>query len=220
MDPSLIANFIRFPTAKQVWDSAAITYFDGTYTSQVYDLRCLVTRMKQADGSIEKYYNDLQGLQREIDFCHPNPMECAGDIQKYNLILQEDRVYIFLDGLDDRLYKTRSDVLQVKPFPMVEQAYAHVRQEDVRQMVMTSGAKIAPGMVMTSKGIKVDHYYTPLKTCFLSLSNGKSNPSLKSKAPSDGMECTHCGNAKHTRETCFKLYGYPDWWHDFQARKK
>ena len=25
---------------------------------------------------------------------------------------------------------------------------------------------------------------------------------------------------KDTRETCFKLHGYPEWWNDFQARKK
>jgi hypothetical protein len=62
MDSSLIANFIRFPTVKQVWDSTARTYFDGTDTSQVCYLRRCVTRMKQAGGSIEKYYNDLQGL--------------------------------------------------------------------------------------------------------------------------------------------------------------
>ena len=59
-------------------------------------------------------------------------MECAIDIQKYNSILQEDRVYTFLYGLDDRLDKTRSDVLQLKPFLIVEQAYAFVRREDVR----------------------------------------------------------------------------------------
>ena len=106
MDPSMIVNFICFPTAKQVWDSAATTYFDGTDMSQVYDLRRRVTHMKQAGGSIEKYYNDLQGLWREIDFRRPNPMECAIDIQKYNSILQEDWVYTFLDGLDDRLDKT------------------------------------------------------------------------------------------------------------------
>lgn len=220
MDPSLIANFIHFPTAKQVQDSAAITYFDGIDTSQVYDLCRRVTRMKQAGGSIEKYYNDLQGLWREIDFRHPNPMKCAGDIQKYNSILQEDRVYTFLDGLDDRLDKTRSDVLQLKPFPTVEQAYAHVRREDVRQTVMTSGTEIAPGMVMTSKGTKAGYYHTPPKTGFPSLSNGKANPSSKTKASSYGMKCTHYGNTKHTRETCFKLHGYPDWWHDLQARKK
>ncbi|RVW32400.1 hypothetical protein CK203_117101 [Vitis vinifera] len=51
---------------------------------------------------------------------------------KYNSILQEDRVYTFLYGLDDRLDKTRSDVLQLKPFLIVEQAYAFVRREDVR----------------------------------------------------------------------------------------
>ena len=38
IDPSLVGNFIRFPTAKGVWDSIATTYFDGSDTSQVYDL--------------------------------------------------------------------------------------------------------------------------------------------------------------------------------------
>lgn len=44
--------------------------------------------MRQAGGSIRKQYNDLQGLWREIDFLRPNPMKCADDIQKYNLILK------------------------------------------------------------------------------------------------------------------------------------
>ncbi|KAG2717881.1 hypothetical protein I3760_03G194700 [Carya illinoinensis] len=39
MDLSLIGNFIRFPTTKVVWDSIATTFFDGSDTSQVYDLR-------------------------------------------------------------------------------------------------------------------------------------------------------------------------------------
>jgi len=79
-------------------------------------------------------------LWRVIDFRRPNPMVCQIDIQKYNSIIQEDRVYVFLDGLDDRLDKIRSDVLQLQPFPTVEQAYAHVRREDIRQAVMITGA--------------------------------------------------------------------------------
>ncbi|KAG8386531.1 hypothetical protein BUALT_Bualt03G0158100 [Buddleja alternifolia] len=93
-------------------------------------------KLKQRVGSIETYYNTLQGFWREIDFRRPNPMKCETDIQKYNSMLQEDRVYIFLDGLDDRLDKVRADVLQLQPFPTVEQAYAHVRREDFRQTVM------------------------------------------------------------------------------------
>jgi hypothetical protein len=60
-----------------------------------------VTKVKQAGGSIEKYYNDLQRLWREIDFRRPNPMVCLTDVQKYNSIIQEDQVYVFLDGLND-----------------------------------------------------------------------------------------------------------------------
>lgn len=39
IDPMLIDNFIRYPTAKLVWDSIATAYFDRVDTSQVYDLR-------------------------------------------------------------------------------------------------------------------------------------------------------------------------------------
>ena len=46
MDPTLISNFIRFPTTKMVWDSVATTYFDGNDTLQVYDLKRRVTKMR------------------------------------------------------------------------------------------------------------------------------------------------------------------------------
>lgn len=100
MDPSLVPNFIRFPTAYQVWFMIATTYYDGTDTSQVYDLKKRVTKTKQDGGSLESYYSTLQGLWREIDFRRPNPMKCVADIQEYNKIIT------FLDGLDDRLDKT------------------------------------------------------------------------------------------------------------------
>ena len=102
MDPSsLIVNFIHFPTAKAVWDAVTTTNFDGADTSQLYDLQRRVTRMRHGGGLIEKYYNDLEGLWREIHFRRPNPMECATDISKYNSLIHEERVYDFLDGLDD-----------------------------------------------------------------------------------------------------------------------
>ncbi|KAJ8625751.1 hypothetical protein MRB53_034281 [Persea americana] len=121
MDHSLVVNFIRYPTAKQVWDSAATTYFDGTDTSQ---------------------------------------------------------------------------------------AYAHVRREDLRQSVMISEVEaVTSGAVMAIKGVK-------------SSQSQKSGSSSRSKGHADGNKCTHCGSTRHTRDTYFKLHGYPDWWHELQARKK
>lgn len=30
----------------------------------------------------------------------------------------------------------------------------------------------------------------------------------------------HTGNMKHTRDTCFKLHGYPEWWHELKTKRK
>jgi len=222
MDPFLFSNFIRFPTAKQVWDSIATTYFDGNDKSQVYDLKRRVTRMRQSGESIESYYNGLQGLWREIDFRRPNPMECASDIQKYNTLLQKDRVYVFLDGLDDRLDKIRSDVLQLQPFPTVEQAYAYVRREDTRQSVMltTNGGPTASVMAIRGGETSPPLHMTKGQTWYAAPRGGKPN-FLKAKGQTEGGGhcCSHCGNIKHTRETCFKLHGYPEWWNELKAKK-
>lgn len=216
MEPALIGNFIRFPTSKMVWDSIATTYFDGGDTSQVYDLRRRVSRLRQTGGSLEKYYTDLQGLWREIDFRRPNPMKCPDDIQLYNNLLQEDRVYVFLDGLDDRLDNIRSDVLHMQPFPTVEQAYAHVRREALRQVVMNTGDhELTPGAVLASRGLKLG---PSAPSGSASSHTGKSSSKIRNS--SDGLKCSHCGSTKHIRENCFQLHGYPDWWHELQARKK
>ncbi|ESR49611.1 hypothetical protein CICLE_v10033319mg [Citrus x clementina] len=133
----------------------------------------------QTGGSLEKYYTDLQGLWREIDFQRPNPMEFPADIQRYNNLLQEDRVYVFLDGLDDKLDNNQ------------KQAYAHVRREALRQVVMNAGDhEPPPGAVLASRGLKLGiHGSNPQHA-------GKSGS--KGRSSSDRLKCTHCGNMKHT----------------------
>ncbi|MDD0148492.1 hypothetical protein PSY31_22665, partial [Shigella flexneri] len=64
----------------------------------------------------------LQGVWREIDFRRPNPMKYDEDIRLYALLVQEERIYAFLDGLDDHLDHIRSDILKTSPLPSVEMA--------------------------------------------------------------------------------------------------
>ncbi|XP_078156096.1 uncharacterized protein LOC144551872 [Carex rostrata] len=132
LEPRIIGNFIRFPTAKDVWDAIATTFFDGNDASLVYDLNKRVAKLKQEGKPVEEYYSKLQTLWREIDFRRPNPMEHTSDIEKFNSYVQENRVYTFLDGLDDRLDNVRADVLQMNPFPTVEQSFVRVRREEMR----------------------------------------------------------------------------------------
>ena len=64
----------------------------------------------------------------------------------------------------------------------------------------------------------------------------KANPSSDFEAPDTGgifsvkgktyrrddekthLKCTYCGGTRHTRNECFKLVGYPEWWPD--SKKK
>lgn len=130
---------------------------------------------------------------------------------------------MFLDGLDDRLDKIRADVLQIRPFPTVEQAYAYVRREDVRQTVMRAGMESTQAVAMLSRGTKME-LQRPLtlqiaKTGTSSVRGGNMNTTSKAKSQMEGG-CTNCENMKHTQETCFKLHGYPDWWKELKARKQ
>jgi len=65
-------------------------------------------------------------------------MEFPADIQRYNYLIYEDQVYIFLDGLDDKLDNIYSDMLQLHMLPITEKTYAHFRREAFWEMVMNS----------------------------------------------------------------------------------
>jgi hypothetical protein len=80
-------------------------------------------------------------------------------------------------------------------------------------MVMLSKADSSSSMAMISKGGQKLQQQPSLQMVI----DGK--PGMKSKTQVEGGSCTHCGNMKHTKETCFKLHGYPDWWHELKTKK-
>ena len=130
------------------------------------------------------------------------------DITKFTEFVQETRVYTFLDGLDDRLDSVRAVILQMASFPTIEQAYAIVRRETSRQVVMLNGEEgIGSSIAMVTRG------YKHLEVNFA------SNKYL-SKLEKSKLKCNHCGGTGHLKEGCFKLIGYPDWYHEKRAKQQ
>lgn len=76
-------------------------------------------------------------------------------------------------------------------------------------MLESGVEKITSGAVMAPKGSKFGQLPTLV-----------TGSSLKLKGLSDGGKCKHCGNARHTSDSCFKLHGYPEWWDELRAKKK
>ena len=96
LDSNLYGKFLRYPTAKEVWDAIATTFYDGSDAAQVFDLNKQVNRIKQSSRSVEEYYNELQDIWLEIDLRRLNPMSCTTDIAKIGQVCSRIQSLLFL----------------------------------------------------------------------------------------------------------------------------
>ncbi|KAH6760951.1 hypothetical protein C2S51_017900 [Perilla frutescens var. frutescens] len=209
IESNLVNNVAEYQTAKALWDALAVTYGSGGDALQIYDLHNQASRQNQENQTLEQYWNTLQGLWLAIDRRRPNPMKHDDDISAYNRIVQEHRLFDFLGGLDKRYDAARREVLHLEPLPSVESAYATIRKEAARIRILRS----ATSEIVDSPSSG------DIGTGLLSKTHGRGqrrSDYKPGKPPIDKskLHCSHCGMTKHTKETCFKLVGYPEWWED------
>lgn len=62
VDPSMINNVSRYPTAKALWDGLALTYGSGGDSLQVFDLHRKANSIRQGENSLEACWNSLQNV--------------------------------------------------------------------------------------------------------------------------------------------------------------
>ena len=108
-------------------------------------------------------------------------------------------------------------MLRIIPLPTVETAYAIIRRETSRRTIM-SGVKLEETHPEVGSGLAAKGRSDRGKAQSSSRIEGSGkNRSENVKGPEEEgdkakLRCTHCGGTKHTRDGCFKLIGYPDWW--------
>ncbi|GJZ18878.1 hypothetical protein Tco_0555468 [Tanacetum coccineum] len=148
-------------------------------------------------------------LVGEIDRMNPNPIKCPEDIKTYSKIMSEQKLFQFLNALDRRYEPIKREILRLEPFPSVEAAYTTVRKEAAHQNILgatineTQG--IGAGLIATkTEGLGL-----------VSKFNRRSDHSQigsSSRVDKSKLKCGECGMTGHTKEECFRLVGYPDWW--------
>ena len=97
----------------------------------------------------------------------------------------------------------------MSPFPSLEQAYAHVRRESNRQDIMMKNGQetVVNSVAMATRG------YRPREVNF----NTDKFSNFKDKSK---LKCSHCGGTRHTREQCFEIVGYPEWWKNTKKKQQ
>ncbi|XP_071731015.1 uncharacterized protein [Rutidosis leptorrhynchoides] len=208
IEPTLASNLTEYPTAKALWDALVVTYSSGKDKLQNFDLHVKANDIKQKDQSLEDLWITMQGIWGEIDRRDPNPMKCATDIVIYTKIRTEQKLFQFLNALDQNYDTIKRELLRLDPLPTPEEAYATVRKEVAHRHILgqakneSSHQGIASGLVAANKSEQLGQTANPYPH------RNKSYPKIdKSK-----LVCTKCGKKRHTREQCFEIKGFPEWW--------
>ncbi|XP_047949316.1 uncharacterized protein LOC125195172 [Salvia hispanica] len=230
MEPRLVVQFAQHQTAKAMWKSLVTTFGARVDPVQVYDLEITTTRTLQGDDSLEGYWSELQKLWVDTDSRKPCPYTCCdkgpGIYQKET---QTKRLYQFLAGLNDKYNGLRREILKLSD-TTAEEAFGIMKQEEGRTAVWRPSARLSdPGETGIGAGfgtrfhLPPPHMQTrgpPLPYTAPPALPPRGNFTNRKGLDKSKLHCSHCGMTKHTKETCFKLVGYPEWWEDGHKANK
>ncbi|XP_042006197.1 uncharacterized protein LOC121754977 [Salvia splendens] len=147
-------------------------------------------------------------------------MKYPEDIDIYNAGKEEQRLYQLLVALNDRYEGIKKEILRLEPLPSVEVAYRILRREDTRANILKTGDTgatqgVAAGLIARQPWMNQSTHQNPPHR---SGGTGGGNWSRKTKEEKLKLTCTHCEKKKHSRDTCFELHGYPDWWEERKSK--
>ncbi|GKA95037.1 putative RNA-directed DNA polymerase [Tanacetum coccineum] len=179
---------------------------------RAYELKQILNVTRQDGVTVSAYFTKLRRIWDEINTVLPTPRctcnGCKCEVGKKLVELKEkERLYKFLLGLDSDFDVIRTQILAMKPTPSLSNSY-HMVGEDEHQRNVTIGKKTTTEMAALQVNRKENQ---PQKKSWQK--NEKGGSASKTE------NCTNCGKDGHSREGCFELIGYPDWW-PRKARKE
>jgi len=105
--------------------------------------------------------------------------------------------------------------------PLVEFAYAAVRREAARLQILKPATSSEENTSLEDVGIGLTARNRPPEQGqeWSHPETVGRRPSQRDKEDKSHLHCTHCGMKKHTKETCFKIVGYLEWWENLKQKK-
>ncbi|OMO93820.1 hypothetical protein CCACVL1_06334 [Corchorus capsularis] len=199
-------NKSEFLTAKEIWEAVAKTFYDGSDETQLFELNRRSFTTHQSGRPLSLYYNELIGIFQEIDARVQTREGNAIVILSLHKYMTRLRVHIFLAGLDPEFNQARSEILRKDPPLDLESCYEYVRKNHNQRQTVEEPKVQSDGMVRLASRTRPTHSYP----------KGK-----KSGTKGNNYTCTHCGEEGHSKQSCYEIIRYHEWW-DFtkKPRKK
>lgn len=194
-------------TASEIWKDLK-ERFGKESAPRAYELKQAISNTKQEGMTMSVYYTKLRGLWDEMKSFLPIPIcKCEGCTCNIGKSLRElrekEQLYEFLMGLYGDFSIIRTRILATKPIPSLGNAY-HLVAEDEKQRAIVGGRKPVNETMAFQASMK----------------RGGSSNRVIQKEEKSAAHCGECGKDGHTRDGCFKIIGYLEWWNVKNKREK
>ncbi|RVW66265.1 Retrovirus-related Pol polyprotein from transposon RE1 [Vitis vinifera] len=124
------------------------------------------------------------------------------DAAMHQEFIERERVYDFLVGLNVELDQVRVQIHGKEPLPSLNEAFAIVKGEGRRNIMLKKGNTIDNFALAISKPSGNEEVLAT------NAANSGRNEGKKT-SEEDSLWCSYCKKNRHTRETCWKLHGKP-----------
>ncbi|XP_059294465.1 uncharacterized protein LOC132047432 [Lycium ferocissimum] len=194
--PGLMTTIVYASNAKRVWEDFKERFAKSDLT-RVYQLWTEVATLRQSTDSVTDYYTKMKNPWDEYDMTVPAPACGCPESKPYVEHFCQQRLLMFLMGLNKSFSHVRSDILLKTNVPSVNQAYAIVTQEESQRLL----------------GVVDDVHKEPL-TMMAGRGYGFKG---KKVIRVGGTGCEVCGFKNHLTEDYYRVVGYPV---DFKSKRR
>ncbi|CAH9091924.1 unnamed protein product [Cuscuta epithymum] len=199
MTPEIGEQFMFYKTASEIWEAARDTFSNQDNTSAIFEIKGILHDLRQGELTVTSYFTALNRYWQQLDVLDAITWNCPLDGKQYKRLVETERIYKFLLGLNQELDGVRGRILGTKPMPSLREVFSEVCREESRRRVMlgNTGSITNEGSALATRA---------LSSMKFSVASGISQ--RKNGRP----WCDHCKRPGHTKETCWKIHGKPSDW--------
>ncbi|XP_070029654.1 uncharacterized protein [Nicotiana sylvestris] len=149
------------------------------------------------------YFSKLKDFCEEFEALFPAPRYDCPKLRDFVNYLKKLRLYQFLMRLNNSYSQARNQILMKTPLPTVNQAYALIVSDESQKSIAANSGILG-----------ANHVGNFEVTMYTKNGGGGQNQRFKKNF---NVQCEYCKLKGHTKESCYKLVGYPQ---DFRQKKK
>ncbi|XP_056694807.1 uncharacterized protein [Spinacia oleracea] len=212
MEKNIAECFIFNHSARDLWLEIQERYGHSN-APQLYEIHKNLMSIEQNDDSIAVYYGKLKQVWDKLQIIEPFPDCTCGAMSKCSCgllrkILEADqlrKLIQLITGLNKDYDQAKINLLSMDPLPSVNRAY-HLLQQIEKQGALNLSSHSSEMSALLS--VHNNQYNRPPSGS----AGQRRDYRDSSKKQKFDRFCDHCKMKGHTKDVCFKIVGYPEWY--------